>query len=92
MVVPLIVRDRPIGALNAYRLGEVTAFSDEEFDLIRRFADLVALALDNTRIRHQLEQEAQTDWLTGPRQPPPLPRAAARRRWIAPSATAARCR
>ena len=65
VVVPLVVRDRPIGALNAYRLGEITAFSDEEFDLIRRFADLVALALDNTRIRHQLEQEAQTDWLTG---------------------------
>ena len=65
VVVPLVVRGRPIGALNAYRLGEITAFSDEEFDLIRRFADLVALALDNTRIRHQLEQEAQTDWLTG---------------------------
>ena len=63
VVVPLVVRDRPIGALNAYRLGEFTAFSDEEFDLIRRFADL--LALDNTRIRHQLEQEAQTDFLTG---------------------------
>jgi diguanylate cyclase (GGDEF)-like protein len=59
------VRGRPIGALNAYRLGEVTAFSDDEFDLIRRFADLLALALDNTQIRHQLEQEAQTDWLTG---------------------------
>ena len=65
VVVPLVVRDRPIGALNAYRLGEFTAFSDEEFDLIRRFADLLALALDNTRIRHQLEQEAQTDFLTG---------------------------
>ena len=59
------MRDRPIGALNAYRLGEFTAFSDDEFDLIRRFADLLALALDNTRIRHQLEQEAQTDFLTG---------------------------
>jgi diguanylate cyclase (GGDEF)-like protein len=65
VVVPLVVRGRPIGALNAYRLGEYTAFSDEEFDLIRRFADLVALALDNTRIRHALEQEAQTDFLTG---------------------------
>jgi diguanylate cyclase (GGDEF)-like protein len=65
VVVPLVVRDRPIGALNAYRLGEFTAFSGEEFDLIRRFADLLALALDNTRIRHQLEQEAQTDFLTG---------------------------
>jgi diguanylate cyclase (GGDEF)-like protein len=65
VVVPLVVRGRPIGALNAYRLGEFTAFSEDEFDLIKRFADLVALALDNTRIRHQLEQEAQTDFLTG---------------------------
>ncbi|HET7170963.1 MAG TPA: diguanylate cyclase [Gaiellales bacterium] len=65
VVVPLVVRGRPIGALNAYRLGQYTAFSDDEFDLIRRFADLVALALDNTRIRHALEQEAQTDFLTG---------------------------
>ena len=65
VVVPLVVRDRPIGALNAYRLGEFTAFSDDEFDLIRRFADVVALALDNTNIRHALEQEAQTDFLTG---------------------------
>ena len=63
--VPLIVRERTIGALNAYRLGEETAFSDEEFDLIRRFADLAALALDNTTIRTALELEAQTDWLTG---------------------------
>ena len=64
-VVPLVVRDKPIGALNTYRLGEDVAFSEEEFDLIRRFADLAALALDNTQIRHQLQQEAQTDWLTG---------------------------
>ena len=27
VVVPLVVRGRPIGALNAYRLGEATAFS-----------------------------------------------------------------
>src|SRR4029079_15342729 len=65
VVVPLVVRDRPIGALNAYRLGEFTAFSAEDVDLSRRSAALVALALDNTRIRHALEQEAQTDFLTG---------------------------
>ena len=96
VVVPLVVRDRPIGALNAYRLGEVTAFSDEEFDLIRRFADLVALALDNTRIRHQLEQEAQTDWLTGLGNHRALPRAAAAgdgsRRALRPPAVADRVR
>jgi diguanylate cyclase (GGDEF)-like protein len=63
--VPLIVRDRPIGALNTYRLGVGAAFSDEEFALVRRFADLAALALDNTQNRMQLLHEAQTDWLTG---------------------------
>jgi diguanylate cyclase (GGDEF)-like protein len=62
--VPLIVRDRPIGALNTYRLGVGAAFLDEEFALVRRFADLAALALDNTQNRMQLLHEAQTDWLT----------------------------
>jgi diguanylate cyclase (GGDEF)-like protein len=63
--VPLVVRDRPIGALNTYRLGVGAEFSDEEFGLVRRFADLAALALDNTQNRIQLLHEAQTDWLTG---------------------------
>ena len=51
--------------LNVYRLGEGVTFSDDEFELICHFADLAALALDNTQIREQLTQEAQTDWLTG---------------------------
>jgi diguanylate cyclase (GGDEF)-like protein len=63
--VPLIVRDRPIGALNTYRLGVGAEFTDDEFALVRRFADLAALALDNTQNRIQLLHEAQTDWLTG---------------------------
>ena len=49
--MPLIVRDRPIGALNTYRLGEGAEFTDDEFALVRRFADLAALALDNTQNR-----------------------------------------
>jgi diguanylate cyclase (GGDEF)-like protein len=65
VLVPLLVRDEPIGALNVYRLGEDASFSDEEFELICHFADLAALALDNTRIRERLMREAQTDWLTG---------------------------
>jgi diguanylate cyclase (GGDEF)-like protein len=64
-LVPLLVRDEPIGALNVYRLGEDASFDDDEFELICHFADLAALALDNTRTREQLTREAQTDWLTG---------------------------
>jgi diguanylate cyclase (GGDEF)-like protein len=63
--VPLIVRDMPIGALNVYRLGEFVSFDEDEFDLICRFADLAALALDNTQNRERLVKEAQSDWLTG---------------------------
>jgi diguanylate cyclase (GGDEF)-like protein len=63
--VPLVVRDRPIGALNTYRLGVGAAFSADEFELVRQFADLAALALDNTQNRIRLLHEAQTDWLTG---------------------------
>ncbi len=65
VAVPLVVRDRPIGALNTYRLGVGAAFSDEEFELVRQFADLAALALENTQNRIRLLHEAQTDWLTG---------------------------
>jgi diguanylate cyclase (GGDEF)-like protein len=64
-VVPLIVRDAPLGTLNVHRFGEGVAFSDDEFELICQFADLAALALDNTQSRERLEREAQTDWLTG---------------------------
>jgi diguanylate cyclase (GGDEF)-like protein len=64
-IVPLMVRDEPIATLNVSRLGEDVAYSAEEFDLICRFADLAALALDNTQHRDRLVKEAQTDGLTG---------------------------
>jgi diguanylate cyclase (GGDEF)-like protein len=64
-LVPLLVQGEPIGALNVYRLGDDACFNEDEFELICHFADLAALALDNTRIREQLTREAQTDWLTG---------------------------
>ena len=63
--VPLIVRDVTIGTLNVYRLGDDVAFSDHEFELICRFADLAALAIDNAQNRERLVEEAHTDWLTG---------------------------
>ena len=65
VTVPLIARDLVKGTLNIYRLGEDASFTDDEFELCRRFADAAALALDNAQIRARLEYQAQTDSLTG---------------------------
>jgi len=63
--IPLISRNAIKGALNIYRAGEEAFFTEEEFDLAKRFADAAALALDNAQIRARLEHQAQTDGLTG---------------------------
>ena len=65
IVVPLIARGNLKGTLNIYREGEDASFSEEEFKLATRFGDAAALALDNAHIRASLEQQAQTDPLTG---------------------------
>jgi diguanylate cyclase (GGDEF)-like protein len=65
VTIPLVARGRVKGALNVYRLGEHADFSDAEFDLLTRFGDAAALALDNAEIRLRLEHQAQTDPLTG---------------------------
>jgi diguanylate cyclase (GGDEF)-like protein len=65
IAVPLIARGRLKGTLNIYRIGEDAAFSEEEFELAKRFGDAAALALDNAHIRARLEHQAQTDSLTG---------------------------
>ena len=63
--VPLIARDSLKGALNIYRVGDDAAFTDDEFELVKRFGDAAALALDNAQVRARLELQAQTDSLTG---------------------------
>ncbi|HEU4448460.1 MAG TPA: diguanylate cyclase [Gaiellaceae bacterium] len=63
--VPLVARGTVKGALNIYRLGRDATFTDEEFELARRFGDAAALALDNAQVRAGLELQAQTDSLTG---------------------------
>jgi diguanylate cyclase (GGDEF)-like protein len=63
--VPLIARGSVKGALNVYRLGSDVDFSDGELELLSRFGDAAALALDNAEVRLRLEHQAQTDWLTG---------------------------
>ena len=63
--VPLIARGTVKGALNIYRIGEDATFTEEEFELAKRFGDAAALALDNAQVRARLEHQAQTDSLTG---------------------------
>jgi diguanylate cyclase (GGDEF)-like protein len=63
--VPLVARGAVKGALNVYRLGVGAVFTDEEFELAKRFGDAAALALDNAQVRAALELQAQTDSLTG---------------------------
>src|SRR5688572_2484834 len=65
ITVPLVARGAIKGALNIYRLGDDAAFTEDEFELARRFGDATALALDNAQIRAVLELQAQTDSLTG---------------------------
>ncbi len=63
--VPLVARGAVKGALNVYRLGAGARFTEEEFELAKRFGDAAALALDNAQVRAALELQAQTDSLTG---------------------------
>jgi diguanylate cyclase (GGDEF)-like protein len=65
VVVPLVARGSVKGSLNVHRLGRGAIFSEDEFELIKRCGDAAALALDNAEIRARLEQQAQTDSLTG---------------------------
>jgi diguanylate cyclase (GGDEF)-like protein len=65
ITIPLVARDAIKGALNIYRLGENARFTEEDFELAKRFGDAAALALDNAQVRESLELQAQTDSLTG---------------------------
>ncbi len=65
IVVPLIARGNLKGTMNIYREGDDASFTEQEFRLAMRFGDAAALALDNAHIRASLEQQAQTDALTG---------------------------
>jgi diguanylate cyclase (GGDEF)-like protein len=65
ITIPLVARDAIKGALNIYRLGGDARFTEEDFELAKRFGDAAALALDNAQVRESLELQAQTDSLTG---------------------------
>ena len=63
--MPLAARGQLLGVLSLYRRGDLRAFREEEVELVAHFADVAALALDNAKIRAELERLATTDDLTG---------------------------
>jgi diguanylate cyclase (GGDEF)-like protein len=63
--MPLVGRGELLGVLSLYRRGDRRAFREEEVELVTHFADVAALALDNAKIRAELERLAATDDLTG---------------------------
>jgi diguanylate cyclase (GGDEF)-like protein len=63
--VPLLAQDRVLGALNVYRNGADTEFSDTEVELVERFATMAALAYDSARQRETLREQVKRDGLTG---------------------------
>jgi diguanylate cyclase (GGDEF)-like protein len=63
--IPLVARAQIKGVFNLYRSGVDVEFTDNEFEVAKRFADAAALAIDNAQIRARLEHQAQTDSLTG---------------------------
>jgi len=54
--VPLIVRNKVIGALRVYT-GEPREFSQEEIDFLYRFAEQVAMAIENARSYEDVKDE-----------------------------------
>ena len=63
IVAPVRSPNGVIGALNLYRVGN--RFDEEDLDLVRLFANHVAIALENAAINERLIDAALTDPLTG---------------------------
>ena len=57
LAVPLIVEGRVYGGIVLY-YPDVQEYSDEEIGLVVTFADQTALAIENARLREQVEQAA----------------------------------
>jgi diguanylate cyclase (GGDEF)-like protein/excisionase family DNA binding protein len=63
IVAPIHSPAGVIGALNLYRVGR--DFDAEDLELVRLFANHVAIALENASIHDRLSEAAVTDALTG---------------------------
>ena len=64
IVLPLHVMNKVIGVLTLDRLGGKT-YSQEEFELVKPFANLAAIAIENASLYEKSQLRAVTDQLTG---------------------------
>ena len=64
MTIPLRSRGRVIGALRVAS-RRPHAYEPEEFDLLQRLADLLAIAVENQRLLETTRRMAEVDGLTG---------------------------
>jgi diguanylate cyclase (GGDEF)-like protein/putative nucleotidyltransferase with HDIG domain len=64
IVLPLHVMNKVIAVLNLDRLGGKT-YSEEEFELVKPFANLAAIAIENASLYEKSQLRAVTDPLTG---------------------------
>jgi len=64
IVLPLHVMNKVIGVLNLDRLGGKT-YTNEEFELVKPFANLAAIAIENASLYERSQLRAVTDPLTG---------------------------
>ena len=65
IVVPLLVRGETIGTLNIGRVGEVAAFTPNEFELTKLFAGQASIAMQNAETHGEVRIRAEQDALTG---------------------------
>ncbi|HEY6570269.1 MAG TPA: GAF domain-containing protein [Candidatus Limnocylindrales bacterium] len=65
IVVPLLGPEGAVGVMTLERLGNATAFDEQEFELVKLFAAQVSIALRNAETFQAAEFRARTDDLTG---------------------------
>jgi diguanylate cyclase (GGDEF)-like protein len=65
IVAPLVAGGRVLGVINLADRFDERPFSDQDLDLVRQAADLLAVSLRNQRLFEEVERAAQTDALTG---------------------------
>lgn len=63
--IPLVAGGRLKDVFLVRRQGYRAFFTESEFTLAQTFGDMVAIALENADVRARLEQQANTDPLTG---------------------------